>query len=55
MQLYLALPSTVLKINMVCNKLNFRVYKFYEIVMGQIKRSYKLTKVNTFLRFGEHF
>jgi hypothetical protein len=28
MQLYLALPSTVLKINMFCNKLNFRLINF---------------------------
>jgi hypothetical protein len=43
MQLYLALPSTVLEINMVCNMLKIRDINFMKIVMGckTILQTYK--------------
>jgi|GEM_PF-2469742 hypothetical protein len=43
MQLYLALPSTVLKINMVCNMLKIKIINFMMIVMGlrTILQTYK--------------
>jgi hypothetical protein len=43
MQLYLVLPSTVLKINAVCNSLNFRYIIFMRVDMGSktVLQTYK--------------